>query len=404
MSSPEPRKQLLEIFHAAISRVNGRNCVRQALASVPVEGRPALIAIGKAAVAMSQGALDVLNGDIVQGLVITKHGYEEALPWPVLTASHPVPDESSLEAGAALLSFIDQLPQDQPVLFLLSGGASSLAEVLPEDIGLHQLQQFNEWFLASGIDIVTGNEIRKRLSLIKGGRLAQRLYPRRVHCLTISDVPGDDPASIGSGPLVHAREFVLPRPVPDWLAGLVDSTNENRVTGSFDHVETMVVASISDAVAAAAAAARQYGYEVFADASALAGDVMQTGPLLAQQLDRSGRGTVHVWGGETTVTLPAVPGRGGRNQSLALAVAIALAGREHQYFLAAGTDGTDGPGEDAGGLVDGDTVDRGRQSGLDAQRCLRDADAGTFLEATGDLLATGPTGTNVMDIAIGLKQ
>ena len=403
MRSTEPREQLLEIFHAAIRRVNGRNCVKQALELEPISGPLALIAIGKAAVAMAQGALDVLGSGIENGLVITKHGHQEVLPWPVLTASHPVPDESSLQAGAALLDFVDQLPPDQAVLFLLSGGASSLVEVLPEGVGLEQLQKINQWFLASGTDIVAGNEIRKRISLIKGGRLGQQLYPRPVHCLTISDVPGDDPVSIGSGPLVPSRDSELSVSVPEWLSDIMASVSEIRAVEHYDHIHTRIVASVSDAVNAAAEASTQYGYEVLSDANSLIGDVIEVGPALAGLLGKSKRGTMYIWGGETTVKLPDTPGRGGRNQSLALAAAIALAGKDGQYFLAAGTDGTDGPGDDAGALVDSDTVNRGRQCDLDAGSCLRAADAGTFLEATGDLLATGPTGTNVMDIAIGLK-
>ena len=226
---------------------------------------------------------------------------------------------------------------------------------------------------------------------------------RCVFCLTISDVPGDDPASIGSGPLTPVAKLNLPDSVPDWIKSLLASGNENQLPESFDHVNTRIIASVSDAVSAAANTASKYGYDVVSDSNALVGDIKCTGPALVDQLAQSNNGTVCIWGGETTVKLPATPGRGGRNQSLALAAAIALAGRAGLFFHAAGTDGTDGPGEDAGGMVDGDTVSRGKLANLDAERSLQEADAGTFLEATGDLIATGPTGTNVMDIAIGLK-
>jgi glycerate 2-kinase len=321
-----------------------------------------------------------------------------------MTASHPLPDESSLAAGAALMEFIDALPETEQLLVLLSGGASSLVEVLPAGVSLDSLQRLNHWFLASGVDIVTGNEIRKRLSLIKGGRLAQRLWPRRVKCLTISDVPGDDPASIASGPLSGPRPFDLPAATPGWINDLIASTAQVDEPMRFDHVDIEMVASVSRAMHAAADSARRLGYDVVLHRELLQGDVIEAGPLLAQALEQSAARTVHIWGGETTVRLPDSPGRGGRNQSLALATAIALAGHSNEYFLAAGTDGTDGPGEDAGAVVDGDTVTRGLASGINVADALRQADAGTFLEAAGDLIATGATGTNVMDLAIGMKQ
>jgi glycerate 2-kinase len=403
MPSSEPRQHLLQMFLEAIAAVNGRRAVVDALKAAPPVGPQALIAVGKAAAAMAQGAQEQLGEQITDALIVTKHGHEQSLPWPIITASHPLPDETSLSAGEALLSFIDALPETQEVLVLLSGGGSSLVEALPEGVSLDELQRLNRWFLSSGIDIVSGNEIRKQLSLIKGGRLAQRLWPRKVRCLLISDVPGDDPASVASGPLSPSRPFVLPATAPSWLAELIAEAAQVNVQKPFDHVAIEIVASIRQAMSAAADAARGLGYDVELHDDLLTGDVLRAGPALAQVLERSVSGMVHVWGGETTVRLPDNPGRGGRNQSLALAAAIAIAGRDDEYFLAAGTDGSDGPGEDAGAIVDGDSVSRGLSSRINAANALAQADAGTFLEATGDLIAIGPTGTNVMDLAIGMK-
>lgn len=351
---------------------------------------------------MAQGAHDELGDQIEAGFVVTKYGHQAPLPWPVLTAGHPVPDQASLETGNALLEFIERLPSENEVLFLLSGGASSLVEVLVSGLELAHLHQLNEWIIGSGMDIVTANELRKRISTIKAGRLAQLLAPHTVVCLTISDVPGNDPHSIGSGPLVSPGEFTSPKDLPDWVHELIERTQDTPPSVSFDHVQTEVIATIEDARLAAAKAARSDGYKAKLHETLLVGDALLAGPQLANVMKTSRPGQVNVWGGETTVLLPPNPGRGGRSQSLALAAAIALEGTAGQYLLAVGTDGSDGPGDDAGALVDGHTVERGRAAGFDAAQALASADAGSFLEASGDLIATGPTGTNVMDVVIGI--
>jgi glycerate 2-kinase len=404
MPSTEPRQHLLQIFHDAVASVNGRHVVANALRANPCTGSCALVAMGKAAVAMAQGAQEVMADQITEALVITKHGHDHGSPWPALTASHPIPDASSLAAGNALLEFVDGLPESRQVLVLISGGASSLIEVLPDNSSLDQLQRLNNWFLSSGVDIATGNEIRKRLSRVKGGRLAQHLWPHPVRCLIISDVPGDDPASIASGPLSSPRPLFVPGNAPAWLAELLEQHVTDESNLHFDHVRIEVIASIGDAMANAADVARRLGYDVTVHEQLMEDDVLETGQRIARTLISSRSGSLHIWGGEPTVRLPENPGRGGRNQSLALAVASAIAGNKDHYFLAGGTDGTDGPGEDAGAVVDADTVNRGASHGFDANQSLARADAGTFLEASGDLIATGPTGTNVMDLAIGMKQ
>ncbi len=402
MPSTDPRELLLRWFNTALDVVGGRRCARAAVGRRSFHGPVSLIAIGKAAVAMAQGAHDGLGEQIEAGFVVTKHGYERSLPWPVLTAGHPLPDQASLDAGGALLVFIDRIPRKNEVLFLLSGGASSLVEVLAPGVELAHLRQLNEWILGSATDIVSANELRKRLSMIKAGRLAQTLAPRAVVCLTISDVPGNDPRSIGSGPLVMSGGFEPPDSLPDRVLDLIKRTPKALLSAGFDHVQTEVIATIEDARMAAANAARSEDFEVQLHGPLLTGDILLVGPQLADVLKTSPPGQVNVWGGETTVQLPLQPGRGGRNQSLALAAAIALDGASGQYLLAVGTDGSDGPGNDAGALVDSGTVQRGEAVGYNAQRALASADAGPFLEASGDLIATGPTGTNVMDLVIGI--
>jgi len=356
---------------------------------------------------MARGAHEALGDQIRGGFVVTKRDGTEPLPWPAIEAGHPLPDESSLDAGEKLIRFVQTIPQNAQVLVLLSGGASALVEALPAGVGLREWQDINRWLLASGFDIHAMNAVRKRISRIKGGRLAQLLYPRKVLCLAISDVPGDAPRSIGSGPLTADEAGV----VPD-LAGAPESLQVALVKAPplpkaddpcFRNIEFNIIATLATAKQAAAEAARKLGYPVNVHPEFIEGDAIEAGARLARELLESPPDVVHVWGGETTVKLPLRPGRGGRNQSLALSAALALQSHKNVWLLAAGTDGTDGPTEDAGALVDGETVTRGELHGPIAREALARADAGTFLEASGDLVHTGPTGTNVMDLILGLR-
>jgi hydroxypyruvate reductase len=382
--------------------------VRAYLQQHPVSAPVFLLSIGKAACAMAQGAHEVLGASIVDALVVTKQGHAESLPWPVLEAGHPLPDDQSLVAGQRLIDFAAAIPPDAMVLVLLSGGASALVEALPEGMHLAQLRALNDWLLAAGLDIVAMNRIRKRLSRIKGGRLARLLAPRSVLCLAISDVPGDDPRAIGSGPLV-ADASLQAAPDTTGLPPVVAEAVRNSPPAPtaddacFHNVRFEIIARLDDAKRAAAEAARQLGYRVTLHPEFIEGDVLVAGARLAQVLLAAPAGEVQVWGGETTIKLPPHPGRGGRNQSLALAAALALHGQKNIWFLSAGTDGTDGPTPDAGALVDDGTIARGEAEGISAHQALAAADAGNFLEASGDLIQTGPTGTNVMDLMLGLR-
>lgn len=404
----QPRQALLEIYREALAAVHGRARVRGALQDRPRTGPVYLIALGKAACAMAQGAHDVLGTDIATALIVTKRGHVESLPWPVLEAGHPLPDAQSLLAGQRLIDFAAAIPLDATVLVLLSGGASALVEVLPEGVSLAQLRALNTWLLASGFEIAAMNRFRKQLSRIKGGRLARLLEPRSVLCLAISDVPGDDPGAIGSGILIADRG---PQKMPDRYALPTDVAEALHSSPAapapddpcFHNVRFEIIAGLDDAKRAAAEAARKLGYGARLYPEFIDGDAVTAGSRLAQTLLAAPKGEVQIWGGETTINLPPSPGRGGRNQSLALAAAQILAGQENAWFLSAGTDGSDGPGSDAGALVDGGTLTRGELEGLSPTQALAAADAGRFLEASGDLVQTGPTGTNVMDLMLGLR-
>ncbi|BAP56572.1 hydroxypyruvate reductase [Thioploca ingrica] len=413
MSSPiintsSPRSICLSIYHQALTRVNGRQCVAAFLHQYPYQTPVALIALGKAATQMAVGAFDVLGTTISHAFLVTKVGHLDRqliqnYPITCLEAAHPIPDASSLAAGQALLDFINQLPLRFPILFLISGGTSALVEILAPGITLSDLQHVNQWVLGSGLDIQSINKIRKSLSAIKGGRLATYLTGHPVLNLLIADVPGDDLQVIGSGLLTPHEKQSLPPSLPNWLYRLTTQACPLAQPYHFEHITQELVATPTLARQGASEAAQSLNYPIFNHDEFIAGEASVVGRILAQQLSTSAP-SIHIWSSETTVHLPPQPGQGGRCQSLALAAAIELAEQNNIYLLAAGTDGNDGPGPAAGALIDGGTIPRGSQAKLNSVDCLEQADAGRFLTASGDLIYTGPTGTNVMDIIIGWKR
>ena len=386
MTSADRRHALLlDLLQAGLQAVEGRRCVRTALLANPPAPRGAPVwaaAIGKAAGSMALGAADALGEELERVLVITKSGHlaPELLALPAVEAhesAHPVPDGRSLAAGQRLLAWVDELPPAVAPLFLISGGASSLVEVLEPGVSLAQLEQLSAGGLAEGVAIGELNARRARLSQIKGGRFAARIPRRAALALFISDVPDDDPAVIGSG---------LLGPAP----------------GGVDRIERRIVASVDHAMEGVATAASRHGLTVERVPQRFTGEATRLAARFTHEL-LIGDTQVRVWGGESTVSLPAHPGRGGRNQHLALAAARLLPEYPELALLAAGTDGTDGPTGEAGGLVDAETCARLALAGLEPDDCLARADAGTALAAADALVRTGPTGTNVADLVIGLK-
>jgi len=374
---------LLELFDAALRAVGGRQRTAEFLRNFKLPGPVAVFAVGKAASAMAMGARDVLGAAIQSMLVITKHGHSE----PELSrdprvqqleSAHPVPDGGSLAAGAEFESRLAALPPDTLPVFLVSGGSSSLVEALREGVALADLQALNARGLAAGWDIASLNAQRAKLSRLKAGGVARMLAGRRALALFISDVPGDDPDVIGSGLL-------------------------GRDAGSADRIERHVIANIEAAVRAVTNAAHAHGLVLETDAARFDGNVDAVAATFLARLRDCGSDGL-VWGGESTVTLPAVHGRGGRNTHLALSMARQLRANEPWLLLAAGTDGTDGPTGDAGAIVDAGTGDRASIAGCDVERAWREFDSGTALEGSADLVHTGPTGTNVGDILIAIKQ
>jgi len=375
----DPRRALLlDLFRTGLAAVDGRRRMRAAIARRPTGGPVCSFAAGKAAASMTLGVIDALGPALARGLVVAPEG---SIPVELqgrpglrcLEAGHPRPDERSLAAGEALLEFAAATPSDCPVLLLISGGASSLLEVPAPGIGLAELRALFERSLDERLDIARLNRERSALSRIKGGRLPGLFRGARIEAFMISDVPRDDPAVLASG--------LLDAP------GLAP-----RLVGTLD-----------DALEAIARAAAAQGIATMRAAERLAGDAEAAARRICHEL-AIGTADLFVCGGETTVRLPERPGRGGRCQHLAAAAARAIAGHADYVLLAAGTDGRDGESEDAGAIVDGATSLRASDAGLDLADALESADTGPLLEATGDLLHTGPTGTNVGDIVLALRQ
>jgi hydroxypyruvate reductase len=400
----DPRRDfLLSLFQAGLAAVNGRACMRAALAGREDLGDVWVLAVGKAAASMTLGVLDALGPRVRRALVVSREdcldpGLADHPCVVTRRGGHPVPDAASLEAGEAALEMAREVAAGQPVLLLVSGGASSLLEVLPRGVSLEDLRRFTEWALASGLDIGQVNAVRRRLSRVKDGRLLAALSRGRVEGYFISDVPGDDPTVVGSGLLARAETVdSLPSGLPGWVLAMA---RQSVPAAEGLTIPRHCVARLEDALAAIAAAAGTI-LPVTCPAGRLDGDAVRVAQDVCARLAAPGEG-LWVLGGETTVMLPRHPGRGGRNQHLALAAALEIAGRDDLLLLAAGSDGSDGNTLDAGALVDGGTLQRGQDGGFDARRCLAAADSGRFLEASGDLLHTGATGTNVGDLVLAL--
>lgn len=407
----EIRSQLLDCYHAGLACVRGDKAVQAYLNRQALPSSVHVVAIGKAATAMTLGVLATVPDRVKDGLLITKHKHlvselTDDARFECIESDHPVPDQQTIRAGKSLLAYLHKHAQPgEHFLFLLSGGASSLVEVLPEDMSLEDLRELNKELLATGLDIEQMNLVRRALSQIKAGRLVKFLNGCATLNLLISDVPGDDPAVIGSGLLTAAPSRLLRSDYSQKILALLD---RYRVPVSlqaedFTAVKTEIVACLDKAKQAVADRARALGFSVQLVPQFLCGDAQQVAAAIVAAA-RKNPGVLLVYGGETQVHLPAHPGRGGRNQHLALSAAIELQADDGIYLLAGGTDGTDGMSTAAGGLVDSGTVSRGESMGLDARAFLRQADSGHFLEASNDLLVTGPTGTNVMDLVLAYNS
>ena len=397
------------IIRAAIAAVLPDEAVRRALKGRHFPGRVLLVAAGKAAWQMARAAVEAL-GPVDAGVVVTKYGHVQGqLPGVICyEAGHPVPDENSFRATQAALDLVAGAKETDTVLFLLSGGGSALFEkpLIPGG----ELQDITQQLLACGADIVEMNTIRKRLSAVKGGRFALACAPARVYSIVLSDILGDPLDMIASGPAVPDRSTCAQAQAIAETYGLrlseaARACLQQETPKALDNVETYITGSVRELCAAAAAACGQLGYQPVLLTDHLDCEAREAGRFLADiARTHAGRGqaTAYLAGGETVVRLTG-HGMGGRNQELALAAAPGLAGLPAAVF-SVGSDGTDGPTDAAGGYVDGDTAAALAARGLDAGAVLADNDAYHALQAVDGLIVTGPTGTNVNDVAVVLVR
>jgi glycerate 2-kinase len=415
------RPFLWDLFRTAVAAAHPATCLPPLLPQPP-KGRVILLAAGKAAGSMAEVAeafyldrLKLAPGRLA-GVAVARHGYgRPTRVVAMIEAGHPIPDAAGLEAADRALALADGAGTDDLVLVLMSGGASANWIAPADGVSFADKQSVTRALLRSGANISEINCVRKHLSRIKGGRLARHAHPARLATIAISDVPGDDPSAIGSGPtvpdpttLADARAIVAKYKLtlPDSVTrALTDDKNESPKPGDaiFARSTFTLAARPADAMRAAQAAVTAAGYECISLGDRVEGEAREVAvahAALARELRAKGKRAVILSGGELTVTIKG-QGRGGPNQEYALALAIALGGMPGVAALAADTDGTDGgsgsASDPAGALVDGDTAARARAAGLDPAAFLADNDSTGFFSALGDLLVPGPTFTNVND-------
>lgn len=371
-------------------------------------GRTVLVAAGKAAWQMAAAAVRVL-GHVDDGIVITKYEHVKGeIPGvECLEAGHPVPDENSFAATRKALEKVRGLAEQDTVIFLLSGGGSALFEdpLIPGE----ELQDITRQLLACGADIVEMNTIRKRLSAVKGGRFAQACMPAQVYAIVLSDILGDPLDMIASGPAypdsstcAQAEDILKKYDLK--LSKRAQELLKQETPKCLTNVTTRITGSVRELCEAAMKAASGLGYEPVLLTDELCCEAREAGSMLASVLRthaKEGRRLCYIAGGETVVHLTG-KGKGGRNQELALAAAPGIAGIRNACVFSVGSDGTDGPTDAAGGYVDGETMEALREKQLDVFSVLQNNDAYTALKASDGLIVTGPTGTNVNDVAVAL--
>jgi len=399
------------IIASAINAVKPDEAVSRALTGKEFPGRVVLVAAGKAAWQMAKAAYDCLGDRIDSGVVVTKYDH---VMGPIANficheAGHPVPDKNSFEATADALDAVADLKPEDTVLFLLSGGGSALFEkpLVPGEV----LQDITGQLLACGADIVEINTIRKRLSAVKGGRFAKHCAPAQVFSIVLSDILGDPLDMIASGPACpdsstceQAKAIAAKYNLK--LTPEAEALLDQETPKELDNVTTLINGSVRELCSAAANVCREMGYEPVMLTDQLTCEARDAGSFLASILKThagAGKKMAFIAGGETVVHLTG-KGKGGRNQELALAAATGIAGIPGTAVFSVGSDGTDGPTDAAGGYVDYETAAELQAQGIEIYQVLQNNDAYNALKKVGGLVITGPTGTNVNDVAVALVE
>ena len=421
----EMREDARKIIQDAINQVRPEPAVESTLNELnqsinDVTGKLVVIAIGKAAWNMAEAAEKILGDSIDEGLVITKYEHSKGniTGFKVIEAGHPLPDSNSVRGAEEALKMVQNLDEEDLVILLISGGGSALFEKPMDGITLEELIDLTRQLLFSGADIIEMNTVRKHLSSVKGGRFAQHCGKTKIKAVILSDVVGDRLDAIASGPaypdestseeaLLIIDKYELK--IPDHLRNVMKIETPKEI----NNCESIITGSVSSFCEAAADSAEKLGYLPMVLSSTLQCEAREAGRVMAAIAREIKCGkSRHQWarrpcalivGGETTVHVTG-NGKGGRNQELALSAALGIEGLDGIVIFSVSSDGTDGPTDAAGGMVDGKTADRIRTAGFSPEQYLENNDAYHALETSGDLIMTGPTGTNVNDIVVILYR
>jgi len=404
------REDAFRIIKSSIDSVLPERAVEEQLASLNLGENIYLVAIGKAAWRMAKAAKESLKDKIKEGIVITKYGhslgYIEGLQ--IYETGHPIPDENTIKATKTVIDMIKNLDEDDEVIFLVSGGGSSLFELPNDGVKLEDLQKLNDVLLKSGANIIEINTVRKHLSQVKGGKFAKIVEPAKIYSLILSDVLGDRLDSIASGPAfpdsttLEDVENILNKYNLDLPENILQAFTETPK--SLNNVETYIIGSVTKVCENAQQIAEKLGYNSIILTTTLDCEAKEAGLFLAsiareiKEKDRPvNKPCAVILGGETVVKVQG-KGSGGRNQELALSAARGICNYEGVIIASVGTDGTDGPTDAAGGIVDGQTLNRLKEKNIDIESVLKNNDSYMALQAIDGLIKTGPTGTNVNDL------
>lgn len=440
------RTAVKDLFQYGLEAVNPFNAVKKALyreknkiviclgtsktVTYDIEAfkRIIVVGMGKATALMAKAVDGILGNVISDGCVVVKYGHTAELETiRLLEAGHPLPDENGLRGAREIARLVEEATEKDLIIFLISGGGSALLPLPATGVELAEKQDITSQLLKCGADIQEINTIRKHISIVKGGQLARLAYPATIVSMILSDVVGDRLDTIASGPTVPdattfrdalniVNKYDLLDKIPQSIRKRLEAGVRGKIADTpkdgdrvFKKTHNIIVGSNNIALQAIAEQAKKIGLNVIILSSAIEGEAKEVAKVLsavAKEVTISGNPVAApacvISGGETTVTIEG-KGKGGRNQELGLSAAIAIDGLDNLVILSGGTDGSDGPTDAAGAIVDGNTMERARHQGIDAQQFLRNNDAYNFLKQTHDLLITGPTNTNVMDIHIIMK-
>ncbi|QTA38178.1 glycerate kinase [Thermosipho ferrireducens] len=412
--SQKMRQEISEIIKYSIEKVLPDVAVKEELNNLQLNN-VYVVAIGKASWRMAKATADVLGKCIKKGIVITKYGHSEGNieKFIIYEAGHPLPDENTIKATDEVLKMVSNLSENDTVLFLVSGGGSALFEKPAEGVTLENIMKITDKLMKSGANIYELNTVRKHLSQVKGGRFAEHVAPAKLKVLVLSDVLGDRLDMIASGPAypdstTSEDALLILKKYKINIDENIKQVILRETPKSVNNATHTIIGNVEKVCQAAASKAIELGYNPMIFTTTLQGEAREAAKFImsiAKEVIKNNRPVgvpaALIFGGETTVQVRG-NGVGGRNQELALAAALDIAGMKNVVLASVGTDGTDGPTDAAGGIIDGDSVQRMKNSGVNPVKYLENNDSYNALKSSGDLLITGPTGTNVNDIIVVL--